>query len=173
MEVEEINRLIKRIAKNDEEALVELFDGTKRQLYYLAKKYLQNKNDAEDVLSVAYLKIYQNSKKYNEKYNGFNWIHEIVKNTAYDFNRKEARRIEVVEYDDQTYRKEEESLSKAKVEEIHEALKVLDKKEYKVIQLKIWENETLTEIANELKMSVTTTFRVYIKALAKLKNELE
>ena len=91
-----IKELIKRISKNDERALEELFENTKKKLKYVAKQYLIEKSYADDVLSESYLKIYKRSKTFNEKYNGYSWMYEIVKNTALDYNRKLARELKTV-----------------------------------------------------------------------------
>ena len=168
-----IKELIKRISKNDERALEELFENTKKKLKYVAKQYLIEKSYADDVLSESYLKIYKRSKTFNEKYNGYSWMYEIVKNTALDYNRKLARELKTVEYDDSIYNPNEEFLTKIKREDIQQALKELDEREYEVIYLRIWENRTLKMIAKKLDYNITGVYRVYSTAIEKLRKVLE
>ncbi|MDE7384946.1 MAG: sigma-70 family RNA polymerase sigma factor [Anaeroplasmataceae bacterium] len=173
MDVERIKELIKRIGKNDEKALEELFNGTKNQLYKVAKEYLNEKSYADDVLSEGYLKIYKKSKLYNEKYNGYNWMYEIVKNTAIDYNRKHKKESKIEEYDDREYIQTENIGNKIKKEEIRQAMKVLDDREYKIIYLRIWEKRTLQMIAEVLEYNITGVYRTYNVALDKLRKVLE
>ncbi|MDE7213250.1 MAG: sigma-70 family RNA polymerase sigma factor [Anaeroplasmataceae bacterium] len=177
MEAKRIRELLIRVAEDDEKALEELFEGTKNQLYLVARDYLKEKSYAEDVLSIGFYKIYKKSKLYNEKYNGYNWMHEIIKNTAIDFNRKNRREKNVEEYDDTTYIKEEKERNKIeeriRKEEIEKALKVLDEEEYKVIYLRIWEKRTLSTIATTIKSSTTGVYRTYQEAIRKLREVLE
>ena len=176
MEAKIIRELLKRVAKDDEKALEELFHGTKNQLYLVAREYLNEKSYAEDVLSVGFLKIYKKSRLYNEKYNGYNWMHEIIKNTAIDFNRRHKKEKDIEEYDDTTYMKDdgpkhiEERIEKERIEN---ALKVLDEREYKIIYMRIWERRTLSSIATIIKYNTTGVYKVYQEALRKLREVLE
>ncbi|MDE6407302.1 MAG: sigma-70 family RNA polymerase sigma factor [Anaeroplasmataceae bacterium] len=173
MDVERIKELIKRIGKNDEKALEELFQQTKKQLYLVAKEYLNEKSYAEDVLSEGYLKIYKKSKLYNERYNGYNWMYEIVKNIAIDYNRKYKKESKIEEYDDTAYIAKEEIGNRISKEEIRQAMKVLDEREYKIIYLRIWEKRTLQMIAEVTKYNITGVYRTYKAALEKLRKVLE
>lgn len=173
MEVERIRELIKRVAKNEEKALEELFKLTKNALYKVAKEYLEEKSYAEDVLSEGYLKIYKKSKLYNEKYNGYNWMYEIIKNTAIDYNRKQKKEKKIEEYNDSIYKANGNMDSRYRKEEIRQAMKVLDEREYRIIYLRIWENRTLKTIAEVMKYNLTGVYRVYQEALDKLRKVLE
>ena len=177
MEAKRIRELLKRVSEDDEKALEELFEGTKNQLYLVARDYLNEKSYAEDVLSIGFYKIYKKSKLYNEKYNGYNWMHEIIKNTAIDYNRKNKKEKTIEEYDDTTYMKEESGgkniEERIRKEAIDKALKVLDEREYKVIYLRIWEKKTLSTIGTIIKYSTTEVYRTYQEAIRKLREVLE
>lgn len=167
-----INELIKSISKNDEAALEKLFQLTKESLFHVAKEYLQEPSYAEDVLSEAYLKIYKKAHTFNTKYNGFNWLYEIVKNTAIDYNKKFIKEP-TISYEDELYLSDEEISRLINNKKIKIALKVLDKQEYEIIYLRIWEGRTIESIAKTLKYNVTGVYRRYNEALLKLKKELE
>lgn len=168
MDVDEIKELIKRIAKQDEKALEELFERTKNQLYKVAKEYLNDKMYIDDVISEGYLKIYKKSKMYNEKYNGYNWMYEIVKNIAIDYNRKHKKEIKIEEI-----YVGKKGLEKGTREKIRQAMKILDEREYEIIYLRIWENRTLQTIAEGMEYNITGVYRIYKGALEKLRKVLE
>lgn len=167
--VKVINKLIIGISHNDEKALKKLFTFTKEKLYYIACKYLSDESKAEDILDKAYLKIYQNSKSFDGKSNGFNWMYEIVKNLALDQNREDARH-KLERFDENYYFSDALTISIKRNKKISMILKSLDILEQRIIILKIWENKTLKQIAVEINMSFSTTYRLYCKALEKIKD---
>ena len=173
MEANRIRELLKRISKNDEKALEELFHGTKNQLYLVAKEYCTERSYIEDVLSIGYLKIYQKSKTYNEAYNGYNWMHEIIKNTAIDYSRSHKRIRNIEEYNDAKYIQPNPNSEHIKERIIKEELTKALKKEYQVVYLRIWEKKTLAAIAELNKTNITFVYRLYQEALNKLRKELE
>lgn len=63
--VKKINGLIVRISKGDTDALDELYSLTGRMLLSMAKKYLYDKNFAEDLVSETYYKLVKNSKSFD------------------------------------------------------------------------------------------------------------
>ncbi len=168
---ERINALIKEIGNNNEAALEELFTLTKINMLYIAKEFLVEGSYAEDVLSEAYLKIYKRSHTFQEKYNGFNWIYEIVKNTAIDFNRKYFRTKEL-SFEEAAYVNKEKKDNINLHHKLQVAIKVLDAEEYNIIYLRLWKNETLELIAEKMKYSLSMVYRKYNKALEKLRKEL-
>ncbi len=175
MEAQRIRELIKRVAKDDEKALEELFEGTKNQLYLVALKTLEEKSYADDVLSIGFYKIYKKSRLYNERYNGYNWMHEIIKNTAIDINRKNKEEKNIGEYDDSSYitGKKNNIEERIRKEELEKALNQLEEKEYRVVYLRIWEGKTLSAIGTIIKYSTTEVYRIYQEAIRKLREILE
>ncbi|MDE7263789.1 MAG: sigma-70 family RNA polymerase sigma factor [Anaeroplasmataceae bacterium] len=174
MENDKIGELIEKIAGNDENALDELYTLTKQHYYYVAREYLIEKFYAEDVLSVAYLKLYKKSHLYNRKLNGFNWMFEIVKNTAIDFNRNNTKDgVHKILDDEDLNRIPSEEFNGIEIRKVQLALRVLSDKEYTIIYLRIWENKTIKFIAEMLGFNVARVYKTYNDALAKLRKELE
>lgn len=72
---------IKKALAGDESGFQFIYESTKTQKYYLALKYVKDKETAEDVLQEAYLKAWQNLDKVDsEKFEA--WFAQIVANTA-------------------------------------------------------------------------------------------
>lgn len=72
---------IKKALAGDESGFQFIYESTKTQKYYLALKYVKDKEAAEDVLQEAYLKAWQNLDKVEpKKFEA--WFAQIVANTA-------------------------------------------------------------------------------------------
>ena len=167
-EVAKINKLIIEISKNNEQALAELFELTKEKMLYLAMKYLYDKSYSEDILSYLYLKVYSNASSFDQKSNGFNWMHQILKNTALDYN-KLTKKQNYEKFDEEFYIQRRSSAELKKHEQLEIAMKQLNDVERNIVRLKIWERYTIKEIAAELNASTTYVYRTYKLALKKLR----
>ena len=172
IEKEYINSLLIRIAKEDEKALKELYEIMYPLLRSTVQKILINKENIEDVLAETYLKVYQRIGQYKMGQDGINWIFEIAKNQAIDYNRwkdrEDIRPIEEISFISSQTKGRYIEKSKIKL-----ALKTLNEEEYEVIQLKIWERWTLNEIAEKNNYSLARVFRIYNSALEKMREVLE
>lgn len=164
--------LIVPIANNEDVALEELFKETKRSFYSIAGKYLVDKNNLDNVISDVYMKIYRNAYRYNPKCNALNWMYEIVKNTALDYNRKYAKEIPIssLEEFDMIY---EVVPGLTRREQIRYALNSLTPIEYQIVYLKIWKNRTLKENAEELHENISRVYKIYVGALKKLRKSIK
>ncbi|QDG50294.1 sigma-70 family RNA polymerase sigma factor [Persicimonas caeni] len=76
-------------------AFEELVDRYQDQFHRLAWSYMKNEADAQDVVQVAFLKIYRNLEGFRGDAKFKNWAYRIVVNTALSRIRKERRRREV------------------------------------------------------------------------------
>ncbi len=169
MSKNELNILIKRLVKHDEKALDTLFEATKYELRSFALKILIKKSYVDDVISESYLKIYTKSHTFRDEFNGRNWIYEIVKNTAMDYNRRYAKESF---YDVEELPFELIESSGPRAEEIKLALKSLDDIEYRIIRLKIWENYSFEFASSILDLNISTLYRIYNRAIDKLRDFL-
>lgn len=72
---------IEKALAGDESGFQFLYDSTKKEKYYLALKYVKDKETAEDVLQESYLKAWEKLDTVNpEKFEA--WFAQIVANTA-------------------------------------------------------------------------------------------
>lgn len=168
--IKKINRCILGIANNDSRALETLFELTKKQLFIVAKTYLFDKSKAEDVLSESYYKVVKNAKSFNSEYNGYNWLYEIVKNTAYNQNDKDRIRISS-SIDDiiaPAFNPIDEILDKILIEE---ALSKLTDEEKLMIYKIYFEGKTLKELSIELNKPKTTIYDTIQKILKSIRKD--
>ena len=142
--IQKINKCIIRIAGKKESALDELFELTKKDLYVVACSYLYDKSKAEDVLSDSYLKVVKSAASFDRKQNGYNWLYEIVKNTALNQNNEFV-----------------ESLCDRLM--VEQALNGLSEEEKRIIYEYFFERKTVKEIADRIGKPKTTTYDLISK----------
>ncbi len=171
-QIKQINRYICAIADGDSRALELLFDATKKYFFVVARSFLDDKSKAEDVLSVAYYKVVVNAKSFDKRKNGYNWIFEIVKNTA--LNQNKTDRIKnSAPYDESCNRPYEivdELIDKMALGEARE--KLSDEEKF-IIYAYFYEGKTIKEVAETLQKPKSTVHYILKGALEKMKKFLK
>ena len=81
-------RIIQSARNGDQEALRELYDTTKNYAWFIAKRYLQNDSDVEDILQEVYFNAFSKLNTYEEGAPFKPWLHKIISNKCIDFMRK-------------------------------------------------------------------------------------
>jgi RNA polymerase sigma factor (sigma-70 family) len=80
--------IIQSARNGDQEAMRELYDTTKNYAWFIAKRYLQNDSDVEDVLQEVYLNAFSKLDTFEEGMPFKPWLHRIVSNKCIDSIRK-------------------------------------------------------------------------------------
>ncbi len=84
--------LIKRIAKGEERALLELYDRYAPRVYGLALHIVKEPMTAEEVVQDTFFKIWEYARTYlSQRGSVLTWILTITRHTAIDRLRREAR----------------------------------------------------------------------------------
>ena len=144
---ERTNKLLLRIKKGDEKSKNLLFECTSNHLIVVARKFLDNKNNLEDVVSSAYLRAFDYISSFNPSQDGYNWLCKIVQNLCYDYNKKEQKWVPIdsafgiAAADDI----ETQFVQKNMIEEYLSVYSELDKR---FIYLRFWEDRSFSEIAH-------------------------
>ncbi len=90
--------LMARVAQRDRQAFLELYELTAPKAYGLALKIMSDPMAAEEVMQEAFLKLWMRAGTYRPSQGRlFPWLLTIVRHTALDLLRREARRPESVE----------------------------------------------------------------------------
>ena len=82
--------LLKLIIAGDHSAFSELVKRHTKKYYSIAYRVLFNKNDAEDVVQEAFLKIWKNPESWNSSHNVkfTTWFYKVVINLCLDYKKK-------------------------------------------------------------------------------------
>lgn len=177
-EVIHYNKLAAR-AVDDEEAFNELYRHFFPRVYNFIYARMKNVDAADDVVSMTFMKVYENLSKYNPDKAAFStWLFRIASNSMLDYFRRTQSRGET-EWDetfDPPAPEFEEPESKALAEEGHaEILKAMDKlneRERRIVELKYFSGMGNKEIAELMEISANNVGVVLHGALKKLKKVL-
>ncbi|RZK49178.1 MAG: sigma-70 family RNA polymerase sigma factor [Pedobacter sp.] len=82
------------------EAQEMLYRATASKMMAVCMRYAKDQMEAEDVLQVAYIKIFQKVSEYRGEGSFEGWIRRIVVNTAIESYRKNLRMLNVVNIED-------------------------------------------------------------------------
>lgn len=89
----EIEVLIDRIKRGDQQAFAEVYDRYCGALNGVVQRYIQDPDAAEDVLQDTFVKIWKNCSTYDDtKGSFFTWMLNIARNTAIDQLRKQQKK---------------------------------------------------------------------------------
>jgi len=155
-----------RIQKKEFE---ELFNRYKYDIYRIAYTYVNNKDDALDVVQETAYQAYISKNKIRNKSKFKSWILTIAVNKSKDFLKKKKPIL----IDDVTLLGKNTTEDKENLALFMDSLRSLAIDEKHIIVLKIYFEYTFEMISEKLKMSTSTVKSRYYRALEKLKLEGE
>jgi len=165
--------LIKSCKSRDPRAQKELYDRYASKMLFVAKRYMGNDYEAQEVLLSAFLKVFQQLDKFELKGSFEGWIRKIVVREAIDKLRK--RKFIFVDIDQIQVRENADDLSVegkySKVELMH-ALSQLSEGYRSVFNMYVIEEYKHKEIAEILGISLSTSKTQLLRAKKQLKELL-
>lgn len=145
---------LKSSNRRSQEAFYKQYFG---KMFPIALRYSSNREDAEEIISTAFLKVINTISKYNHQNFG-GWVSTIVKRTAIDYCRKykygNAEKLEIFDTDAKVYN---EAMSNLGVEEIIKIMQQLPPASRTVFNLFAIEGYTHKEIGQKLNISAGTS----------------
>jgi RNA polymerase sigma-70 factor (ECF subfamily) len=81
-------KLIKRAARGDAQAFNELMAGQERRMYAVALRMFGTKEDAEDSMQEAMLRIYRSLSSFKAQSSFSTWVYRVTMNTCLDELRR-------------------------------------------------------------------------------------
>ena len=172
----DVNKILIRIKKGEEESKNVLFEKTYNHLKRIAYPYVRNKADVEDVLVDAYLRIFQYVSTFDPKQDGYNWMCKIVQNVAWDWSKQYSQEMPFDDIAPSSQIIETEELIADK-DEVERWLQPYSERDRKMMYLRFWENRTIEEIATALEMKKSNVHKRISKILKEIlqkeKNRVE
>ena len=172
----EFNACIQAILRGDRHGLRDIYDAYLGYIYRIVYGIVGQKEDAEDITSEFFIKLWQQADKYKDGSGHKGYLATIARNMAIDHVRKYKK--EVLESftkendDDVVLEPVSESDTEAEVIEevsIKEAISTLNEKEQQIINMKVLSEMTFSEIAKTLKLPMGTVTWRYREAIKKLR----
>jgi RNA polymerase sigma-70 factor (ECF subfamily) len=155
--------LMPLVESGDAEAFATLYDRHGRAAYSLAYRMMGEKQEAEDVVQEAFIKVWRSAGGYRVGRGSVRtWILSIVHNRGIDQIRSHARRGRMqdkVEASAPTSEPSEafaETWKNAQQEQVREALNTLPHEQLKILELAYFSGYTHVEIADRLELPLGT-----------------
>ena len=162
-------KVIRDLKNGSEKAFDKVYFEYHKYIYYIIYAYIKDIEQTKDLTQEAFIKMYQDIKSLKDLDAFHQWFITIAKNLSKDYLRKVVRTDEMLSH------KSYELLNAARTSPSPEGLNFenLNDMELNILNLKIVFNRSFKEIAETLDLSFDVTTKMYYKAVAKLKKELE
>ncbi len=159
-----------RICRNDREGLRAVYEEYCPMVYSVVYEILHNREDAEDVASEFFIRLWDIADTYRPGNGHRAWLITIAHNLAIDYVRKHRREDLSAEIPDHLQKgesfPEDQLCQKLSLEQ---ALKTLKEEERQIVNLKIMGELTFREIASLLRKPQGTVAWCYRTAIRKLR----
>jgi len=169
------NELALRCQKGDKEAFGALYDRYAERLYRYIYFKTWNKDAAEDIVSVVFLKAFERIKSFNPNKGVFSqWIYGIARNAIIDYFRTVKPTADIEDIFDLG----EDERTEAKLDARDMLLKVeayLDKlnpRQREIVMLRIWEELPYREIAEIVGGSEDAVKVMFSRTIRELREKL-
>lgn len=171
---EEIDlRLLSLCKKNDNPAQKEFYTRYFSYGMSISSRYAKDRDEAAWILNQAFMKFFQNLKKFDTSKPCKPWLRKIIINTAITHNKKYYKNEFVVEEEMMNVKSESDTESNMMYQSIMEQIRQLTPMYRMVVNLYIIEGYKHNEIAEMLSISVGTSKSNLFKAKAVLRKKLK
>lgn len=159
---------------NDPAAQRELYNRYSPKMLSVCYRYAQNREDAEDMLQEAFIKVFTQIHTFQNKGAFEGWIRRIIVHTCINFLKKYKKFSESVDLAQANYLhiKEETIPSIMQAKQVTECIRILPIGYRTVLNLYAIEGFSHREIANMLEIEESTSRSQYTRAKAMLENIL-
>ncbi|HKM33621.1 MAG TPA: sigma-70 family RNA polymerase sigma factor [Lachnospiraceae bacterium] len=185
MTEERFEQCIFSMNRREKDGLKEVYEEYISYIYGIVRNMLINKEEAEDVTSEFFIRLWEKSGSYKPGSGHKGWMATIARNLAVDHIRKN-KRVDIVDFSaergeesqeqasvsrNRTHNLVEESVEEQVVSSVsmREALATLKEVERQVIHMKIMAEMTFQEIADILQEPLGTVAWRYREAVKKLR----
>lgn len=166
-----LDKLIKRFVNGDTSAFDEIYDRTRKSVYYTALSVLRDKALAEDVMQTTYMRVLKNIQSYTLGTNASAWIIKIAKNEAINIKKVRMRELPADECEDISVFGISEPDTYGELTDM--AKRLLTDDEFSILMLVTACGYKRKEIGKMLDMPIPTVTWKYQNALSKMRNALE
>ena len=172
--------LVALVARDDEDALAELYDRVGRAAYGLALRVLRDERHAEDAVQEAFLQVWRSAATFTpERAKASTWILTLVHRRAVDLVRREQRRQAEPLADDaagvavEAEQTDEAAWLRFERERVQSALKRLPDLQRETLELAYYGGFSQSELAERLGVPLGTIKSRMFAGLARLRELLD
>ena len=167
-----LDKCIEETAIGNMEGFRNLYEETKSSVYGFALSILKNPDDAEDVLQDCFVKIHGAAGDYKSQGKPLAWIFTITRNLCLQLIRDKQKTADISEEDWEKFIGTSDHVSIEDNIVLTEVLKTLDEEDRQIVVLHAVSGMKHREIADFLKIPLSTVLSKYNRSLKKLNAKL-
>ncbi len=160
--------LIQGIKRHNEKCFDEIYHRYYKLVLYVILKYVDCKDDAEDLASDTFLTMYNKIDQHNDDKNFKYWLITIAKNKAKRF-LDQNRNTTVI---DSEYINSQPDNSSSYNSLLKSCSMILTPEEFDIVNYHVVFDMTFKEISKICGISQSEAFRIYKRSIGKLKKEM-
>jgi RNA polymerase sigma factor (sigma-70 family) len=173
--------VISLVLKGNQQAYADLVGRYQQFVFTTAMKYLQNREDAEEIAQDIFVKVYRSLADFRGTSKFSTWLYTITYNTSVTFLRKKRMAAQSID-DEKTFvqlENHESSFSanliekKSRVNRVNEAISQLSPDDAQIISLFYQGEQSLEEIGQIMGLEANTVKVRLHRARHRLKEKLE
>lgn len=166
-----LDQFMKKLMNGDTSAFDEVYNQTRKSVYYVALSILRDKALAEDIMQTTYIRVLKNIHSYALGTNAAAWIIKIAKNEAINMKKVRMREQSVDEYENLALFGVNEPDTYGELIDL--AKRLLDDDEFSILMLVTACGYKRKEIGKMFDMPTPTVTWKYQNALLKIRKALE
>ncbi len=153
--------LINRLKNNDADAFDQLFQLYGQRLYDFALKYLKSESEAEEMVQVIFVRLWENRKSLRSEYSFKSYLYTVTLNQIRKFFNKRAISLKYMAYLKDNMSEADNQMSDSidygsMLRRIDEIIDKFPERKKQIFLKSRKEGKTSKEIAQELNISVGT-----------------
>lgn len=166
-----MEELVKKAKAGSSEAYYQLFQDVERDIYKMAFIYVNNKEDALDIVQETAYRSFKTIHTLKEPNYFKTWIIRITINSSLDLLRKNKFILPIKEEQYKQYSPDRERDLPLSIT-LNDLINKLDENEKSMVILKYYQEFTFKESAELLDIPLGTAKSILYRALAKLRQDL-
>jgi len=171
-------RLIALTADGDEQAFERIMQKYQQAVFNTIYRYIGSRDDVQDLAQEIFIKVWRNAAKFKGKSKFSTWLYRIVVNHCINYRRR--RRKDHVSLDEMTekgqtpeaLKVEPDWEARQRVEKVRKAVGELPDRQRMALVLSQFEGRSYKEIAEIMKVSLSSVESLIFRARSKLKQQL-
>lgn len=167
-----LDKCIEETATGNMEGFRNLYEETKSSVYGFALSILKNPDDAEDVLQDCFVKIYGAAGDYKSQGKPLAWMFTITRNLCLQLIRDKQKTADISEEDWEKFIGVSDHVSIEDNIVLNEVLNTLDEEDRQIVVLHAVSGMKHREIADFMKIPLSTVLSKYNRSLKKLNEKL-
>jgi len=166
--------LVELYQKGDEASFNELVRRYQEKVYWIARRFVNDHDQADDIVQEVFVKVYTALKNFRGESGFYTWLYRITVNVALNALRKQRLRDfvridEFFEKADDAHEQPDEIVERSEQQKIiEEAIATLPEKQKAVFILRYHEELSYEEISAILKTSIGGLKANYFHAMKKI-----